>query len=150
MKHQHKDLRWPRVSVFALTGIQEFRNFFRCKSQSRSPHDIFSKRSPNFFCTFNIHQTYLDPKYLFKKKFLGPIDVACHFHSAIWIQTFLPAPRIHQCHVTVNGKSRKSTQHFSKRVPNFFCTSDIHQTWIQNTFSKKKFACVHSFTATRH
>src|SRR4029077_1290334 len=31
----------------------------------------------------------------------------------------------------------ESTQHFSKRTPNFFCISDIHQTWIQNTFSEK-------------
>ena len=130
--------------VFALTGIQEFRNFFRCKSQSRSPHDIFSKRSPNFFCTFNIHQTYLDPKYLFKKKFLGPIDVACHFHSAIWIQTFLPAPRIHQCHVTVNGKSRSPHNIFQNAFPTFFVLPTFTKLGSKIPFQRKSSSSIPS------
>ena len=58
--------------------------------------------------------------------------------SSYWTHTFLTAPGVYQCHVTVNGKKQESAQHFSKRIPNFFCTSDIHQTWIQNTFSKQK------------
>src|SRR4029077_7962388 len=107
----------------------------------------FFKTHSQLFLHFQ-HSPNLDPKYLFKKKVPRPNRCRMFLPFLHRHMSLIPPLRHLDSHFSYRAKGpsmscdrqrqkSESAQHFSKRVPNFFCTSDIHQTWIQNIFSKK-------------
>ena len=114
----------------------------RQRQKSESAQHSFFKTHSQLFLYFRHSQNFGSKTPFSKNKFLGPIDVVCplpFLHSAIWTQTFLTAPRVHQCHVTVNGKSRSLHNIFQNAFPTFFVLPTFTKLGSKIPFSKKQF-----------